>query len=129
MPFERANPIPRGIYWIDLIGMRKVLNFASWKGSNRSTVKVLKRKERSFDDHWVLFEVTKPTKRWRTDWKLGLPTIARKGKTTTEKSTGKVPKVKQTTELLSDWGDTVKSTLQSGFALVAIAYILANRRR
>ncbi len=125
MAMERKDPLPPGVYWMDLIGLGRVLNFTSWKGSNRGTVKMLKKKEDSFDQWWVLFEVTAPTKRWPVAAGLGLPTIARKGKTTTFKSTEKVPKVKSATELLTDWGS---STIKGAVALFVLAYVLGNRR-
>lgn len=128
MSLQRANPIPPGIYWVDAIGQAANDGWGKWSHKN-TKIRILQRTVRGRHDVWWLFEVIKPVKRWPIAANLGFPTVAKQGAKTTAKSTVQRPKVKSSSELLTDWGGVVANTLQSGFALIAIAYILANRRR
>lgn len=75
MPFERANPIPPGVYWVDAFNLMKgIARFNAWAKVHEKTVKVIRKEVTKdtgwdwFDEDkhhwWILFEVTAPTPRW-----------------------------------------------------------------
>ena len=78
MALERRNPLPRGIYWTDVIGT-KVALFHDWRTSHKATIKVRGTQE-SGTITWFLFEVLEETP-WPPELaaKLGWPTIAEQG--------------------------------------------------
>lgn len=101
MGFEKRDPIPPGVYWIDTFNEYKgVPRFMAWLKKNRDNVRVLK-KERHYPSSgvamrekarwWFLFQVRKPVPRWPVSAKLGLPTKAPKGKRTEESDTVQKP--------------------------------------
>jgi len=109
----RDDPIPPGVYWLDVIweeasdGVPKPQHFALWIGAMRATgwVKLLQSvhhegtfKLPDFDPmvdeparDWVLFQVLRPAPRWTPVTGLGLPTVAPQGIETTEDDTIQSP--------------------------------------
>lgn len=89
---EKRDPIPPGVYWLDLPVPSARTNFELWRAANAGVVELLKRQQ-SFEDPWdstvvtnvwVLFKVKAPVGRWPLSAKLGLPTIAFKGEQTAD---------------------------------------------
>jgi len=129
MALERGNPIPPGVYWLDVIGKTQNDGFGKWHAKHSDKVTKIKRNVRGIHNVWWLIEVLEPVPRWPDEARLGLPTIAQQGKATSEKSTGKVPKTKSTTELLEDWGSGITKGLGQGLAVLVLLYLLTNRNR
>jgi len=138
MTLERSDPIPVGTYWIDAFDLRpegNIIKFESWLKANRSTVRVLdvrKRFPSSGIDinrrthYWFLFEIKSPTKRWPLSVKIGVPTVAKKGKETTIQDTAKKPEV---------WSPVKAFTsFKAGFvgggslALLAVLFVLSKKK-
>jgi len=95
MTLERRDPIPPGVYWVDVVRNDARPGFERWLKDNAATVKVRNRADkgqqsamarhlglRSTFGLWVLFEALEPTKRWPLSVKVGLPTIAQVGRKT-----------------------------------------------
>lgn len=88
MSYERANPIPPGTYWVDVIdpsvlSPERIEEFDAWAAANG--VEVLKKERKVTGSpldwvrgvrHWVLFRITKPTRRWPASLPIGLPNRA-----------------------------------------------------
>lgn len=79
MPLERRSPLPKGMYWLDVIGEKRPA-FIDWRTVNAATVKV--RSTESFDDpkpgrDWYKFEVLAPTA-WDAK-RFGFPNIIAAG--------------------------------------------------
>jgi hypothetical protein len=104
----RDDPIPVGVYWLDVIyeealqtpGVRKDAHFALWLQTMQGLgwVKVLRVVQHEgvilSDDpprDWILFEVLSPAPRWTPATGLGLPTVAPQGIQTTEEDTIQSP--------------------------------------
>jgi hypothetical protein len=99
---EKRDPIPPGVYWLDVfealgkpVGTSPMANWRAWLKRNESTVRVLSQ-ETHFDQppnddavlgFWVLFRVSAPTKRWDIKARLALPTVAFKGEETRKPDT------------------------------------------
>ena len=89
MPIQRKDPIPAGLYWLDMPGQKRWLTFIDWIEKTDGARIVVHKfkvmgtapKYASPDDimHRVLFELKKPAKRWPVDANLGLPDIAPTG--------------------------------------------------
>ena len=108
---ERSNPIPPGVYWVDLFGAKAIEGFTRWATLHAGVVRVLKVAQ-SADDAaplewydvaspalalgklgqwatssaepyaWILFELAAPLPRWPEDIGAGLPTVAPRGRDT-----------------------------------------------
>ncbi len=78
MAVERRNPLPAGVYWIDVFGANRE-KFAAWTRANKVHVS----KTESFDStpprDWLKFEVTTPVP-WDAKT-FGFPTIIEPGST------------------------------------------------
>jgi len=90
---ERANPLPLGVYYVDVFEF-KFDRFREWLELNQENESVAvissaMHTDESPDRQWVLFEVKKPTMFPQKD--LGFPTVAPKGKATTEDDTVQKP--------------------------------------
>lgn len=92
MALEKRNPVPPGVYWIDVWGDNRA-KFLEWTAL--PTIQV--RKTRSYeaiDDwparDWLLFEVVTPTA-WPNLKGIGFPTIAPKGLQTEAEDTAQRP--------------------------------------
>jgi hypothetical protein len=95
MALERRNPLPVGVYWIDIFEA-DMGPFRDWIAKNKGTVRVISTEsfeESSWHDFgsypardWYLFEVTSPVA-WEGP---GFPTIA-KSKTLTASDTSQRP--------------------------------------
>lgn len=135
MAIERSDPVPVGRYWIDAINAEAILTFDAWCIFNSGSVKVIKKEEfpaaggvnlNPFDDdpmtfgapgrNWYLFDVTKPTPRWKTPTKgLGLPNIVKSPTApnapaiTNAAQTGQVPKPPTTSDMFSNMFGDVKT--------------------
>jgi hypothetical protein len=127
MALERKNPLPPGVYWIDVIGKHQSDAWWEWIGQNKS-VKVLKRVDRGYHDVWHLFEVTDPVPRWPTEALLGLPTIATSGDKTTEKSTVQRPAVQTTSELVDSWTAGLGKGIGQTILILGLFYLITNRK-
>lgn len=128
MALEKRNPIPIGVYWIDIISNNdfKVQNFEDWLDENSDKVLVLDSKKKaisSVSDHlWVLFEVTEPVERWPLEWKLGAPTIAKRGQETTIEDTVTRP---NEVSIKEHWlGDNANIKIGIGAAVGVILLVL-----
>lgn len=81
MALERRNPLPAGIYWIDVANV-KAKDLHRWRTANKATVRVIKtREDQDLGFTWLLFEVSTPTP-WADARVFGFPNIAEKGKDT-----------------------------------------------
>lgn len=100
MPLERRNPLPPGVYHIDVMGA-KLPAFAAWRSSHRESVKVRKTEEdASSKIAWILFEVTRGV-----DWDsktFGFPNVAEQGL-----STVRVPSIEPTKDVLDQLADSL----------------------
>lgn len=101
---ERRNPIPPGVYWVDVVRPDgKVLakndpldNWRYWLATHKAEVDVVNRETRFLKTTWgslygandivigefTVFRVKTPVQRWPNDAGIGLPTIAVKGEAT-----------------------------------------------
>jgi len=75
MPLERRSPLPKGLYWLDVLGDNRDA-FRDWRTVNAATVKV--RGSESFPSEgkgrdWIKFEVLAPTA-WDAK-RFGFPNI------------------------------------------------------
>ena len=76
---ERRNPVPEGVYWVDVFG-DQIPGFTAWLTRNAAAVKVRASEtvaaggplDGTPASQWVLFEVVRPV-RWEGP---GLPTVA-----------------------------------------------------
>lgn len=124
---ERANPIPAGTYWVDVIDP-STLDPEHWKAFqfwvDQHGVEVLKRDRKITgspmdwvrgERSWVLFRVTKPTPRWPKSLPIGFPTVA-SAKTTQAATSQRPPE--QTVE--EYWGLPKMSMPSAGAALALL---------
>lgn len=105
----RADPIPIGYYWLDVIngpsrieGVSTEAHWAVWSTTWQNPrvgaprVRVLKTVHHEAASgnparDWVLFQVLSPVPRWTPETSLGLPTTAPKGAATNEGDTIQSP--------------------------------------
>lgn len=141
---EKRNPIPPGLYWLDVMGRDRGVEWAMWLGQNAATVEVVRREHHPLgevnlspfadDDgvagYWVLFKVKAPTPRWAVSAKLGLPTVAISPDM--HKEDTEVAPSESVSEYwdreLDEAGEKLKSGAQSAFsglAFLALVYFLA----
>ncbi len=116
----RDDPIPPGVYWIDIPwedslqtpGIPKPQHFQLWLEAMQALhwVKLLKTVHHDsalIGDEpardWHLFEVVSPAPRWSTMTGLGLPTVAPSGSSTDESDTVQRPPP----EAGQSWWDTI----------------------
>ena len=141
MTIERKNPIPKGVYWIDTFNALKgTLRFNRWAKEHAKTITVLRREKRASDSwdpdryhEWILFEVVEPTKRWKNvDWRLVLPTVAKKkGIDTRRRDTVQRPKEQTVPEYWKNQAREMAlgSTLSFGVILFILGLANSNRRK
>jgi hypothetical protein len=134
MALEKSNPIPKGVYWLDVVGTPAKKAWHSWMLANRETVHVFKKEVHPWDRWWLLFEVKEPTPRWPEDAKLGLPTIS-KGEITSEATEKrKAPEASQDywARQVEEWFENTISPLgkdaRSVLAFAALAYFFFNKK-
>lgn len=100
MPLERRNPLPPGVYHIDVMG-KNLPAFIAWRSSHKDAVKVRKTQEdESSKIAWILFEVTRGV-----DWDskaFGFPNVAERGL-----STDRVPSFEPTKDVLDQLADAL----------------------
>lgn len=78
MALERRNPLPAGVYWIDVANV-KAAGLHAWRQANKATVRVAKtRVDSDLGFTWLLFEVSAPTP-WSDARVYGYPNIAEQG--------------------------------------------------
>lgn len=78
MALERRNPLPKGVYWIDVFGDNRE-KFAAWTRTNKVRVSTSESFDSSPPRDWVKFEVANPVP-W--DGKtFGFPTVIKPGDT------------------------------------------------
>jgi hypothetical protein len=92
MTVVRSQILPPGFYWFDDIAKPgNPTNFTTWRNGQKGLVNIVSTSAH-FDEspprQWVLFEVKFPAV-W--DQRLGFPSIADKGKATTEEDTRSAP--------------------------------------
>lgn len=84
---EMRNPIPVGVYWVDLEAPPGSMEspaheFRIWAADNSESVQVVKREMWTESGararEWSLFKVTAPTQRWDDETGIGRPTVATK---------------------------------------------------
>lgn len=145
MALERRDPIPPGVYYLSaqnpLKGWRV---YEDWKKKNAANVTELKRRTHNpswFLDNdtnqlWVLFEVKKPTRRWKQPnipgtWIAPFPTKAKKD--TKESDTVQRPKEETTSDFIKKQTDKVTPALAtlggSAGLIIVIAALAASKRR
>lgn len=139
MTMERKDPIPKGVYWMDIAGQERIDRFNAWLKKNSATVESLRQKlDRDFwmesrNQLWVLFAVNSPTKRWPVAAKLGLPTVAR-SKLVQKRDTEQRPPEKDTKKFWKNWWDEnvpdmpEVPDLGPAVLLVGMAYFLTRRK-
>jgi len=120
MSIERRNPLPKGVYWVDVFG-EDVRPFIEW--TKQGAVRV--RKTREYSDpsgYWFLFETTEPTA-----WKgPGFPTVAEHGAKTVYEDTSTADEaISAVKKRSAGWGVKL---FWGGLGLGAL-YILVNRRQ
>jgi hypothetical protein len=107
MAVARTNPIPPGLYWIDLFSPTSsspttkdgVPIFAAWARANKGRVAVVTTQEFGEPGFggpkrtWLSFRVTSPPGAF--PFGLGFPTIADDGAATTSEDTAHAPVVEQ----------------------------------
>jgi len=91
MTVVRSKILPAGFYWFDDVaradGKPRPTTFTAWRNSQKGLVNIVSTSahfDASPPRQWVLFEVKFPAL-W--DQRLGFPSIAEKGKDTTEADT------------------------------------------
>lgn len=148
MKYEKRNPIPPGVYWLDLLSNAQQSAFAAWVDS--SDVVILKSETHELPNDapfswsgiqlpkyrkWVLFQVMSPTLRWPNSASLGLPTIS--DGAITSKGTSQAPEPKPAVDYWADqaktaWNDAVASSggaVARGLAVIALIYLISNNRK
>lgn len=118
MAVERANPLPRGVYWVDVIE-KDFASFNAWLASAEDAVRVVKTTHTDATSfpyseparEWILFEVREPVE-WLGP---GLPTIASKGENTNQDDTVQRPPPEPDTDILDSLG---KSALSGSIGLI-----------
>jgi hypothetical protein len=117
--------------------IKGVAQFEAWARSNKSSVRVLKRKYEtsgSFLDSdkyhlWALFEVTKPTPRWEpTSTLLPFPTRAKatgKGAVKSKADTEQRPPKKSVKEYWKDEAADLALGGLSGVGILLIFYLVS----
>lgn len=126
MAIQRANPLPVGLYWIDIIGAPKTLQFRSWLARNSDSVTVEKDEYHlptgDYPEHtWYRFAVGAPVA-WEGP---GFPDIIPDGESPpqTEKETSQSPHVASTGEVIDQLEESVKDAADSAktgfYALLA----------
>jgi hypothetical protein len=134
---ERANPIPAGTYWIDIVDSNlapvNLQGFNGWAKANAPHVKILKKelkvKGGPFDlaktqVMWTLFRLDQAVPRWPTSVAIGLPTLAAKGDATKPADTETRQKEKS---VLEYWG--LPDLPPAALGMLAVVAILAMRRK
>lgn len=85
MSLERRNPIPPGVYWVD-VPQHEQVGFDAWVTEHFANLQILR--VRRFPGgagpgrDWVLFEIFRPVPRWAESVKVGYPAIAPRGRDT-----------------------------------------------
>lgn len=136
MAFETRDPIPKGIYWLD-VPKGTAREWSAWvrqfgggfydAGNGpefiEGRVKVIRT-----EGNWKLFRVLAPVPRWDKDV-AGFPSVAPRGAATTKGDTGKRPAPKSVKE---HWGDETSSPFpdlkNASAALFALALIWALKK-
>jgi len=128
MALERRNPLPPGLYWVDVHGDDKIHAFNKWV--KQDSIRV--RKVRATEDptgqwpsgNWYLFEVLAPTQ-WDGP---GLPTIAENLDLEAEDTVQRPAPEEPLEWSLPSPGKAL--AVAGGVALAAgIGYVLLTRRR
>lgn len=117
MALERRNPLPPGVYHIDVMA-KNLPAFIAWRTSHKDRVKVRKTHEDS-GIAWLLFEVT-----GGVDWDskaFGFPSIAEQGLSTERPAAFEPTKdiLDQVADKLPAPSTTVAVILWGGAALAA----------
>lgn len=122
MTLERRNPLPVGIYHID-IAEKNLQAFLDWRAQNKADVKVRKTHQdlerRVLDGtasklSWILFECLRPV-HWDSQ-RFGFPTIADQGLSTERP---------QTFEPIKDATDRIADSLPKPETLVTTILVVA----
>ncbi len=156
MTLERQDPIPAGVYWIDLTTNGQVRAFREWRDAHPSVVRL--KEERTeipveyFDDAgdlksdslwgqgamalpksrlWVLFRVVVPTRRWGAAAGLGFPTIS-EGEITSSATVQK-PAPKAALDYWGDqiadaWRETATAAVARAVGVFALIYFFGSRK-
>lgn len=139
----RDDPIPPGVYWIDVpwelsqfTKVSKRVHWDLWLDAMKVTgwVKVVKTVHHDgelLNDEpprdWHLFEVTRPAPRWTPETGLGLPTVAPNGIQTTEDDTIQSPPPEDVWDILPS--STSGRILVTSVALGGVALVLYGMTR
>jgi hypothetical protein len=131
---ERRDPIPPGIYWVDIVStdfgqyLERREAFYRWARSNAGAVKVLQETDSprvaptyysTAFHRWVLFEVLSATSRWPVSAGLGFPNVAAEGEKTKSEDTVQRPDPEP---LPSPW-----EMLSGGVGLLALLWLLSKK--
>jgi len=132
MSLERNPMLPKGFYWIDLLGDDKAAGFERWRSANASSVKVrdtVDQRDSTQHRTWIKWEVTAPVL-WLAPSVYGYPNRATAS--TTIDDAGGAEKVK---DPLDQIGEKVNlETIASGaktvgfWALVALVVVKVLKR-
>lgn len=142
---ERRNPIPPGVYWVDVVRPDgKVTkndpldNWRYWLTTHQQEVEVVNRETRFAKSSWfgdtdivigefTVFRVKVPVQRWPNDAGIGLPTIAVKGEET-RSSDQENPNYPSGWDLFKDdvkrAGDSAADVLSGAGSLVLVGLVL-----
>lgn len=129
MAFEKRDPIPPGIYWLD-VPKKTASDFSAWVRQYGGGYADMGDGKRQFfegrlkvirtEGNWKLFRVMAPVPRW--DARIaGFPTIAPRGAATTKRDTVK----REDPESIEDyWGGKAQDALSSAGGAIATFGVL-----
>ena len=132
MALERKNPLPLGVYWIDIFS-KDMKSFRAWIAKNKGKVRVLKTESFPMSGtwnyparDWYLFETTAPVA-WEGP---GFPDIAKNRKLIASDTSVRPPPPKGPVEQLEEAVGTAKTgaAVLIGSALALGALILLTRK-
>lgn len=117
MAVERQNPLPKGVYWVDVFADKQPA-FRAWLKRHRGKVKVVKavsyKPTGSYPARdWLLFEVTRPVP-WEGP---GFPTVSERGVDLEADETAERPHVENPADV---WYESTKDWLDTGPRLVGL---------
>lgn len=136
MAVERDNPLPRGIYWVDVPGPEQAA-FRGWLNLHAGPghVRVLRTRSTEARDEWpavdwYLFEVQQPVQ-WDGP---GFPSIAEQGEETTPEDTVDRPPpepgpLEQFEDAVTEGAGKTIGVVAGTAAIGSVIYLLLRRKR
>ena len=126
MALERRNPLPSGLYWLDVFGDNRA-KFEAWRKLNASLVRVVASE--SFDSEpprdWVKLEVLSPAP-WDAKT-FGFPTIIKPGEPVNSSgdTVQRPPPEKDPLDSLGDALSGESFSKLAGFVIAGVALVFA----